>query len=143
MGRSTGAPRWRRSRRCEVAVYSPQSLEQLEACRIPSRAASRSRFAAATVDQIEGAATILRSGDASAPPGESPRLRVKLALQGCVRPLIRPNQVQVENGPDGLRIRVRHVPADKAREVFQALARKVAELKAQGLSFAPRKEATP
>ncbi len=126
-----------------LAGYAPTSLEQLEACRVPVEGGEPVPFAAATVEQIQAASTILRSGEASPQPRESPRLRVKRALQACVRPLIRPNQVQVRNGPNGLRIRVRHVPADKAREVFQALARKVAELKAQGLSFAPRKEATP
>jgi len=46
----------------KVAGYSPRSLEQLEACRIPVEGGEPVPFAAATVGQIEGAATILRSG---------------------------------------------------------------------------------
>jgi len=123
----------------KLAGYSPTTLAQLEACRIPVEGGEVA-FASATVDQLRDASSLLRGEHAPVPARGSPRLRVKAELQACVGALIRPNQVQAKSGPLGLRIRVRDVPADKARRVFELLSQKVAELMAQGLRFAPPKE---
>ncbi|MBI5596342.1 MAG: hypothetical protein HY928_09675 [Elusimicrobia bacterium] len=121
-----------------LAGYEPPDLPSLESCLIPLDAGDPVTFAVATSAQVAAARTVLaRKAGAAIAPRDELRLRVKEALAASVAGQLAPNQIEVKNGPEGLRIKLRDVPREKAKAVFTALAQAVRELKAQGITGKP------